>query len=354
MQSQNFENNLDITIKNLPQRPGVYRYFNNLGEVLYVGKAKNLKKRVSSYFQTSRPHNQRLALLVSQIQRIEYTEVKNEKEALILEANLIHNLQPRFNIQLKDDKSYLYVRITSDQIPGIFLTRKKYDPKSNYFGPYTKRYGIFSTLRTLRTIFPYCQQKTLQSKPCAYCQIKQCDGICVGKENIQDYNKKIEQIANVLQGRTDQVEIYIRQKMEQAITLNNFELASLWRDRLKILKETVGDQKIILPQPQDLDIITLIINDSESDNGLEIASVVVQTLRQGKMVNINNFLLVGTADNQQEYNDNKENEWLKEQDNNDFISDKAFNYFNKFLRSYYAQNPDKVKVLIQAHQVQNA
>ena len=152
-------------IKNLPHEPGVYRFYSSSEDPLYIGKAKDLKNRVSSYFQDGRPKNQRLSLMISQIERIEYTVVKTEKESLILEANLIHKLQPKYNILLKDDRNYLYVRLTNaDPIPGFFLTRRKYDPRSDYFGPYTKLSGIVQTMRTLRLIFPYCQEKFPQKK----------------------------------------------------------------------------------------------------------------------------------------------------------------------------------------------
>ena len=363
-------------VKNLPEAPGVYRFF-GAGEIpLYIGKAKVLKNRVSSYFMEHRlTDNPRLQLMISQVVRVEYTVVSTEKDALILEANMIHNLQPKFNILLKDDRNYLYVRITNpnqklsnkpfetnrvgdsygkveelevlypignsedaeinvcnknsdhsktnlskenslldynnelyevnknlkfipfytyqNQIPTVTLTRRKYDKTSEYFGPYTKKYGIFNVLRILRTIFPYCEKKLSDGKPCQYVQIKQCDGICCGQESIENYNSKIEQIKKVLNGDTNSVKIWLKDKIGEAIDLNNYELAALWRDRLNILDEVVADQKIILPHPQNLDIITLL---TQTDNdGFTIGSVFVQNIRDGKIINVNNFLLSGTS-----------------------------------------------------------
>lgn len=146
-------------ISKLPPQPGVYRFYGLGDNILYIGKAKNLKNRVSSYFQAGRPKNQRLTLMVNQIEKIEYTVVASEREALILEANLIYQKQPKYNILLKQDRSYVYVRITSDPIPGVFLTRRKFDPKSVYFGPYTQKVAIFRVLQVLRIIFPYCQER---------------------------------------------------------------------------------------------------------------------------------------------------------------------------------------------------
>lgn len=315
-------------IKNLPHEPGVYRFYSASGDLLYIGKAKNLKNRVSSYFQEGRPKNQRLSLMISQIQRIEYTVVKTEKESLILEANLIHKLQPKYNILLKDDRSYLYVRLTNgDPIPGFFLTRRKYDPRSDYFGPYTKLSGIVQTMRTLRLIFPYCQEKFPQKKACSYVGIKQCDGICAGLESKQDYLKKLDQIKNILNGKTAPAENFLSQKMQEAASVQNFELAALWRDRLKMLTETIADQKIILPHPQDVDLVTLVVDEPDG-NGLQVGSVFVQTIRQGKIINVNNFLLSGSEG---------------ESDNQSINS-----FLERFLVSYYSARIEDCPVLVQA------
>lgn len=334
------------TIKNLPHLPGVYRFFAMDDVLLYIGKAKDLKNRVSSYFQGGRIRNQRLTLMISQIQRIEYTVVATETESLILEANLIQNLQPKYNILLKDDKSYVYVRITAkDPIPGIFLTRRKYDPSSSYFGPYTERSDIFQTLRTIRTIFPYCQERFVQKRPCSYYGIKQCDGICAGMETKDDYLQKINQIKNVLSGKTKKVEDFLKEKINSAVDIFNFELAGMWRDRLESLTQTVDYQKVVLPNSQDLDIITLITE--QTPEGLQMGSFFVQNIRDGKIVNVNNFLLSGT-----EEQDTTESDFSKEID----MSPKNLSYsiLQRFLSSYYALKDDHVQVLIQAFEVKKS
>ena len=325
---------LSKILRNLPQKPGVYRFYTKDDRVLYIGKAKNLKNRVSSYFQDGRPKNQRLTLMISQIDKIEYTVVKTEKESLILEANLIHQLQPKYNVLLKDDRSYLYVRFTQHPIPGIFLTRKKFDPNSQYFGPYTKKTGIYQTLRTLRTIFPFCQERYPQKKPCSYVGIKQCDGICIGKEKKEDYLQKIEQIKKVLSGKTEQTEDFIKQKMQNAIAIQNYELAALWRDRLKTLKETIVDQKIVLPHPQDLDLISLILE--ENSDGLLIGSIFLQNIREGKVINVNNFLLTSTKTITEQ---NTKNDWKE-------ISQ---SFLQRFMASHYnSQEIDNSPVLVES------
>jgi excinuclease ABC subunit C len=345
-------------IKEIPQKPGVYRFYGQENNLLYIGKAKSLKNRVSSYFQKSKPRNERLTLMISQIVKIEYTVVNSEKESLLLEANLIHELQPKYNILLKDDKSYLYVRITNDSIPGIFLTRRKIDPKSKYFGPYTKKYGIYSVLQTLRTIFPFCQERFLQKRPCNYTSIRQCDGICTGKETIASYLEKIHQIENVLRGKIDLVEVFIKKKIKEALEQSNFQLAALWRDKLKILKETIADQKIVLPHPQDIDILTLITENSEE--GLQIGSIFIQNIRAGKIVNVNNFLLSGSEEHESfEFEQNTQNELKENATLNKFeldlqsYSDKSFSFLQRFLTSYYSKQSDLAPIMIQSFFLEN-
>jgi excinuclease ABC subunit C len=340
-------------IKEIPQKPGVYRFYGQENNLLYIGKAKSLKNRVSSYFQKSRPRNERLTLMISQIVKIEYTVVNSEKESLLLEANLIHELQPKYNILLKDDKSYLYVRITNDIIPGIFLTRRKIDPKSKYFGPYTKKYGIYSVLQTLRTIFPFCQERFPQKRSCNYVSIRQCDGICVGKETKMSYLEKIHQIENILKGKIDLVEIFIKTKIKESLEQNNFQLAALWRDKLNILKETIADQKIVLPHPQDIDILTLITENSEE--GLQIGSIFIQNIRAGKIVNVNNFLLSGIEDQENfQFEQTPQNEPKENFISNNFdldlqsYSNVSFNFLQRFLTSYYAKQSDLAPIILQS------
>ena len=312
------------TVRNIPQKPGVYRYYSADNLLLYIGKAKRLKARVSSYFQEGRPKNQRLTLMISQIDRIEYTVVESEKESLILEANLIHNLQPKYNVQLKSDRSFVYVRLTDDPIPGVYLVRRKYDPNSVYYGPYTKRAGIYNSLRTLRQIFPYCQEKVPKGKFCNYYKIGMCNGICGGEENIQEYTERLGQLEQVLKGKTDGAVDYLYAKIKAAVELGNYELASLWRDRLKFLTNTISDQKIILPKPMDIDLVSLLIEPEDAE-GYQLASVCIQNIRDGRMVNINNFLLTGTLEAEERA---------------------EFEFSVRFLQNYFAQKQPDAQILL--------
>jgi excinuclease ABC subunit C len=283
-------------LQNLPSLPGVYRFYNSSNELMYIGKAKNLKHRVRSYFQDRyrliESRGQRIDLMVSQIYRLDYTVVSSEKESLILEANLIHSLQPKYNVSLKDDKSYLYVRVTlGDQVPGIFLSRQKYDPKSLYFGPYTKKVGIAELIRVVRQIFPFCQEKRISGRPCEYVGLHLCEGICEGKEDLHDYKAKIDQIVKILSGQTKLVKNFIQEKMKEAVKAENYALAGLWRDRLSVLDETVIDQKVVLSEALDIDLITLVLEKQE--DGLVLGSVFYQSIRDGKVNNVLNYLLSG-------------------------------------------------------------
>jgi len=284
------------SLQNLPNSPGVYRFYNTANELMYIGKAKNLKHRVRSYFQNRHrlieSRGQRIDLMVSQIYRFDYTVVSSEKESLILEANLIHSLQPKYNVKLKDDSSYLYVRVTvGDQVPGVFLSRQKYDPKSIYFGPYTKKTGIAELIRVIRQIFPFCQEKRVSGRACEYVGLHLCEGVCQGQEDLIEYKAKIDQIVKILSGQTKLVKKYIENKMQQAAALENYALAGLWRDRLLVLDETVIDQKVVLSQPLALDLVTLVLESQE--DGLVLGSLFYQAIRDGKVNNVLNYLLSG-------------------------------------------------------------
>lgn len=322
-------------ISKIPHKPGVYRYYSESKELLYVGKAKDLRNRVSSYFQESRVHNQRTYIMVNQIYAIEYTIVETEKEALLLEANLIYSLQPRFNILLKDEQNYLYTRFTyGDEIPTVQVERKKTSPKYTYYGPFFSRFRIEQVLRTLRMIFPYCGKRKFDGRPCEYVAIGQCDGICMQKEGLESYQEKLRQIENIFQGKTEEATQFIERKMLSAIQDQNFELAGFWRDRKNLLEamfqRNFSDQKMVLPAPDTLDIITLVVEREVDGNSL--GSVFVQSIRNGKMVNVNNFLLTGS--------EIEESQSIEQE------------YLERFLKSYYVFQKTEYPVIIQTYQYQ--
>lgn len=147
--------NLTQILKNLPSVSGVYRFYDLTGDLLYIGKAKNLKNRVSSYF-VKNPHSQRITLMISQIEKIEYTETQNEKAALLLEASLIFAKQPKYNVLLKEEQNHYYIRLTNTKIANFTIVHKKFDPDSSYFGPFLSWNRANQILQTARTIFPFC------------------------------------------------------------------------------------------------------------------------------------------------------------------------------------------------------
>lgn len=295
-------------IENLPDSAGVYRYYDKKDNLLYIGKAKSLKKRVSSYFRSSKTHNQRTTLMVSLVNRIEYTQVQNEREALILEANLINNLQPKYNILLKDDKSYIYIEYTKqDPIPGFFLVRKKENLNSLYFGPYTNTREIANIMKILRTIFPFCQDRVINNKKCQYCSIKQCLGICSNLETKEDYLKRNNELILVLNGKIKLATSSIEIKLKQAIEVENYQLAAFYRDNIKQLNNLGEKQKIVLSVTEDLDLISLVYQINE--DGQIISSFFVQQIRDGKIINVFNSILAGInnsfdTDTYQESNEN--------------------------------------------------
>ena len=293
-------NSLKLTLQSLPKSSGVYRFYDKSGNLLYIGKAKVLKNRVSSYFQSSKAHNQRIAIMVSLIARIEYTEVKTEKEALILEANLINSLQPKYNISLKDDKSMVYVEYSKgDPIPGFFISRKNNINKDSiYYGPFTNTRELENILSTLRYAFPFCQTRFLQVKKCQYCSIGQCKGVCVGSEAISEYLKRCRIICNYFCGKSDNIIKTLNNNLNEAIAESNYEYSAILRDRINIIKVLIDKQKIVLSKPESLDMISVIYQ--IRDDGSAVFSFVVQQIRDGRIINLFNTILEGLCNTQEE------------------------------------------------------
>lgn len=176
---------------NIPTGPGCYQYFNKQGKLIYIGKAVNLRSRVLSYWRSSARHSPAKAKMVKEIAKIKWIEVDSEIEALLLEANLVKKHQPYYNIDLRDDKRFSYINIsTEDEIPGVFVTRK-IGKSGKYYGPFVSGLAVKETLKALRKIWPYCTERSVKSKPCFYYQISRCTGVCAGKISIKEYNKQI-------------------------------------------------------------------------------------------------------------------------------------------------------------------
>lgn len=247
---------LEFKRKNLPEKPGCYIYKDDQGKVLYVGKAKNLKRRVNSYWMDHKSqdplYTQKIKKLVSLIRDFEIFVVENEAEAFLLENELIKKYMPHFNAMLKDDKSYPWVIITNEKFPRIFIIRgpERYGLHNKFIGPFVDSFDLKRTLRTVRKIFPYCTckscaQQQARTRPCTFYQIKLCPGPCTGNISREDYLENIKGIEQLLTGETDPIRAIFQAKMEDAAKSLDFEHAALYRDRLQALDNLIFSQSVI-------------------------------------------------------------------------------------------------------------
>ena len=283
-------------IEALPPKPGVYQFKNTDGKIIYVGKAQNLRNRVRQYFQKSRSVDLRIDAMVSKIVDVELTVTDSEIEALILEANLIKQLKPRYNVLLKDDKSYPYIVITKEPFPRLYVTRRKI-PGFRYFGPYTDVKSMRSALKIVRDIFMVrsCSLdlteesiKKNKFKVCLDYHIKKCEGPCEGYVSQEHYNMLIEQAAQVLRGKTKNVIDSLKKEMDALADASRFEEAAKIRDRMNALHVYSEKQKILDPTETDRDIISLV---SKEDD----ACAVIFKVREGKMIGSQHLYLANVS-----------------------------------------------------------
>ncbi|SDZ83848.1 excinuclease ABC subunit UvrC [Selenomonas ruminantium] len=276
-------------LKLLPDKPGVYIMKNAEGRIIYVGKAIVLKNRVRQYFQSGKNHTPKVRAMVSHIADFEIIMTASEVEALILECNLIKKHRPRYNISLKDDKSYPYVKVTlQEDFPRVFITRRILKDGARYFGPYTNATAVHESLKLLRRLFPLRTCKHLQERPCLEYHIKRCLAPCAGKVEKGDYDAMIRAVLLFLEGRTEDVERELQLRMEQAAENFHFEIAARLRDQLLAVRKVAEKQNIVTGSG-DQDAIGL----ARSEIG-----VVVQVfmIRGGKMIGREHFLLQGSED----------------------------------------------------------
>jgi excinuclease ABC subunit C len=254
------------TIRNLPSAPGVYRYFNAADELVYVGKAKNLKSRVSSYFVKSNDKSRKTRQLVREIRRIEYTVVNSEFDALLLENNLIKQHQPRYNILLRDDKTYPYLCITNEPFPRLIPTRKRIEGRGTYFGPYASVKAMKTVLELVRRLYTIrtCKYALTPEniarkkfKVCLEYHIKNCKGPCEGLQTATDYDADMRQVANILKGKLGVVRNYFREQMLEAASKLAFEEAQLFKEKLEVIEKFQSKSLVVNPDISDLDVITI-------------------------------------------------------------------------------------------------
>lgn len=243
----------------IPENPGCYLYKDNIGEIIYVGKAKNLKNRVKSYFTGT--HNKKTQTLVSKIEDLEYIIVNSEKEALLLENNLIKKYRPYFNIRLKDDKSYPYLMITKEEHPRLIMTRKyKKNNKNIYFGPYVDIKSAAEVKKILDKIYPLRKCNPVEKRPCMYYQIGECIGPCAKKITSEDYKVQISKIKSFLTGNTKEILTDLKNKMENHIKNLEFEAAGQIHSFIKSIEVSVQNQVVSDSNNVDRDYIGFTFN----------------------------------------------------------------------------------------------
>jgi len=250
-------------IKQIPTKPGVYFFKDVDNKIIYIGKAKNLRNRVRSYFQKSKHQSTKNISLIKRISNVEWLVVRSEVEALLTEANLIKQHQPHYNVSLKDDKSFPYIRITKEPYPRVFITREVVRDGSKYFGPYTDVYHLRRSLKAVHKIFPvrscdyFINDESIAAEKVSLCldyHIKKCQGPCEGMVPESDYNEMIKQVIQFLQGRTKETEKYILNQMEKASSEMRFEDAGMYRDQLHAIGQFKERQRKVAADFEDRDV----------------------------------------------------------------------------------------------------
>jgi excinuclease ABC subunit C len=281
-------------LKTLPTKPGVYLLEDESGKVLYVGKAASLRNRVRSYFGATHTHDSKLHQMMSVVQRLDFIVTDSEQEALILENNLIKKHRPRYNVRLRDDRSYPYIKVAlNEEWPRVFLTRRFDYDGGRYFGPYASAGSVRMTLDLLKKLFRYCSPKWVitgkKPRPCFDYSIRRCVGACSSQIAKDDYREIIDQVILFLEGKQDTVIRDLRSKMERAAEALEFEKAALLRDQVEAVESVTEGQKIISAGGGDEDVIAFARERND-------ACVQIFFVRSGKLIGRENFIMEGTQD----------------------------------------------------------
>ena len=321
--------NLQVILDTIPSKTGCYLMKNKAGDVIYIGKAVNLRSRVRSYFHAGGHEHPRTRQLVKHITDIEWIVVGSELEALILEMNLIKKHRPHYNVRLKDDKRYPYIKIHwNDPFPKVTVTRRVVDDGAQYFGPYTGVWAVHQTLDALRRIFPYltCNRTITgeDKRACLYYDIKLCIAPCIGVASQKEYRQMIQGLAEFLRGRTEGIVDRLQTEMQQASEELRFEQAAVLRDQLDAIQQIVARQKIVLSTDYvDTDVIAMARSKRE-------ACVQVFFIRGGKLIGREYFLMEGTDDNPDA------------------------NVIAEFIKQFYDQTPTVPPQVLLPHEVEEA
>jgi excinuclease ABC subunit C len=266
----------------LPENPGCYLMKNANGEIIYVGKAKVLKNRVRSYFTGS--HNGKTQLLVSEIADFEYIVVSSPIEALILECNLIKKHNPRYNVMLKDDKTYPYIKITNERQPRLEITRKVIKDKARYFGPYPNAGAASEVKKLLDRLYPLRKCRVLPKQVCLYYHLGQCLAPCVHEVSAEENQRLVEEISRFLDGGHEEMKQQLTEKMREAAENMEFERAKEYRDQIRSIEAVMEKQKMTLTDTVDRDIIGFAV-----EKGWMCVQVFY--MRQGKMLRLRSLTM---------------------------------------------------------------
>lgn len=286
----------EYQLKVLPDKPGVYLMKNTLGEIIYVGKAKVLKNRVRQYFQNSKNHSEKVKAMVKHIAEFEYIVTDSEMEALILECNLIKKHRPRYNILLKDDKHYPFIKVTTNEdFPRIFITRILAKDGAKYFGPYTDVAAVYETIELIKNIFPIRTCKRLikengeKIRPCLNYHIGLCNAPCSGYTSKDEYGKIVKDAIDLLSGRDKNIIKNLKEQMEESAENLDFEKAAALRDKISAVQKITEKQKIVTGNFEDEDFINTYSDEKDT-------CIQVFFLRGGKITGREHFTIENTGD----------------------------------------------------------
>ncbi len=286
-----FSDSIKNALAVLPDKPGVYLMHDATGKVIYVGKAVVLKNRVRSYFRNLARHTPKVKAMVAKIAEIETIVTSSEVEALILECNLIKKYRPRYNISLKDDKTYPYLKVTvQEEYPRLFATRRLLRDGARYYGPYADAGAMHATVKLLRSMFPLRTCRTMNpDRPCLNYHIKRCLAPCAGHVSKAEYRNMIKAVCMVLDGRTAELERDLKQRMQEAADNYAFEEAARARDQLQAVQRLGESQKAVTSSNGDMDVLGL---------GQDVTGLCVQIffVRKGKLIGRDNFFLADGGD----------------------------------------------------------
>ncbi len=283
-------------VNKLPDQPGVYKFYNEERKLIYVGKAKSLKKRVGSYFNRSANTSRKTLKMVREIRSIEFTIVNSEFDALLLENSLIKKNQPKYNILLKDDKSYPYILLTQERFPRIIPTRRMVPGSGRYFGPFASVKAMNNILELLRNLYTIrtCRYdlseeniKSGKFKVCLEYHIGNCKGPCENLQSEEDYNRDIEQATNILKGNLAVARTYFKEKMQEAAESLEFEAAQMYKEKNELLSKYQAKSLVVNPQIGDTDVFTIVsdgkvafINYLKSNNGAIVLTKTIEVKKK--------------------------------------------------------------------------